>query len=193
MTKTESKTAAAAKRNKQARPAISFEAAKLLCPTDQIAEKVSASFGLTMPEYETIRDAHEQLLRKAWLSFDDALSEKATAMHFQRIVGAFVSSAQGAGNFYSDKVSEARNLTSALANDHGDEDRDAPAGFESKAIRARKFAAEMAMQSYAMLAAAEGAVNAYKEITGEAWKAFVAPNEQSVERRSAAAELSAFG
>jgi hypothetical protein len=193
MTKTGSKTNAASKQTKPARPAISFQAAKLLCPDDQTAEKVSGSFGLLLPEYETIRDTHEQLLRKAWLSFDEALNDKATAMHFQRIVGAFVSSAQGAGNFYSDKVTEARNLTSALASEYRDEDREAPAGFESKAERARQFAAEMAMQAYALLAAAEGAVKAYKEITGEEWKAYVAPNEQSVERRSAAAEMSAFG
>jgi len=193
MTKTGSKTNAASKQTKPARPAISFQAAKLLCPDDQTAEKVSSSFGLLLPEYETIRDTHEQLLRKAWLSFDEALNDKATAMHFQRIVGAFVSSAQGAGNFYSDKVTEARNLTSALASEYRDEDREAPAGFESKAERARQFAAEMAMQAYALLAAAEGAVKAYKEITGEEWKAYVAPNEQSVERRSAAAEMSAFG
>jgi hypothetical protein len=193
MATTNAKTNAAAKRTKTARPAISFEAAKLICPDEQIAAKVSASFALTMPEYEAIQEAHEQLLRKAWLSFDEALNEKATAMHFQRIVGAFVSSAQGAGNFYSDKVTEARNLTSALTNEYRDEDREAPAGFESKADRARQFAAEMAMQAYALLAAAEGAVNAYKEITGEDWKPYVAPNEQSVERRSSAAEMSAFG
>ena len=193
MATTNAKTNAAAKRSKTARPAISFETAKLLCPDEQIAAKVSASFGLLLPEYETIREAHEQLLRKAWLSFDEALNEKATEMHFQRIVGAFVSSAQGAGNFYSDKVTEARNLTSALSNEYRDEDRQAPAGFESKADRARQFAAEMAMQAYALLAAADGAVNAYKEITGEDWKPYVAPNEQSVERRSSAAEMSAFG
>jgi hypothetical protein len=80
-----------------------------------------------------------------------------------------------------------------LASEYRDEDREAPAGFESKAERAREFAAKMTMQAYALLAAAEGAINAYKEITGEAWKAYVTPNEQSVERRSAAAELSAFG
>ncbi len=48
-------------------------------------------------------------------------------MHFQRIVGTHVASAQGAGNFYSQKVTEARTLTSKLANEDRDEDRDAPA------------------------------------------------------------------
>jgi len=114
-------------------------------------------------------------------------------MHFQRIVGTYVASAQGAGNFYSDKVSEARAITSKLANDDRDEDRDGPVGFESRAEKARKFAADLTMQAYALLAAAEGAINAYIEITGEDWKPYVPASEQpSVARKSAAAELGAF-
>jgi len=81
-----------------------------------------------------------------------------------------------------------------LANDHRDEDRDAPAGFESRAERVREFAAGMAMQAYALLAAAEGTVSAYKEITGEDWKAYQAPAQgpATVDRRSADAQLSAL-
>jgi hypothetical protein len=33
----------------------------------------------------------------------------------------------------------------------------------------------MALQSYALRAAAEGAVRAYAEVTGETWKAYEAP------------------
>ena len=100
----------------------------------------------------------------------------------------------GAGRFYTDKVTEAKDATAKLANDYRDEDRDAPVGFDSKAQRIREFAADMAMQAYALLAAAEGAINAYKEITGEDWKAYEsqAQGPATVERRSAAAELSAF-
>lgn len=185
----------AAKRNKTARPEISFDGAVLLCPNASIADKVAQHFGLSVPDYDGIRETHQSLLRQSWLSFDDALNEKATQMHFQRIVGTFVSSAHGAGRFYSQKVTEARDLTSKLANDMRDEDRDAPAGFEGKAERARKFAADLTIQAYALLAAAEGAINAYVEITGEDWKPYVAPAEASgsVERKSAAAEMSAFG
>ena len=43
-------------------------------------------------------------------------------------------------------------LTSKLLNDDRDEDREGPAGFESKAERARLFAAEMALQSFALMA-----------------------------------------
>ena len=85
-------------------------------------------------------------------------------------------------------------LTSKLLNDDRDEDRDGPLGFESKAERARLFAAEMALQSFALLAAAEGAVAAYADITGETWKPYEAPTAPAaaVSRQSAAAEMAAF-
>ncbi|BBU64035.1 hypothetical protein MSC49_39700 (plasmid) [Methylosinus sp. C49] len=45
-----------------------------------------------------------------------------------------------------------------------------------------------------MLAAAQGAIDAYLEITGEDWKPYVARREsETVERKSAAAEMGAFG
>ncbi|ATQ70758.1 hypothetical protein CQW49_22495 (plasmid) [Methylosinus trichosporium OB3b] len=184
----------AAKRNKPARPQISLESARLLCPDDAIATNVAAAFALSVPDFSGIREAHDTLLRKTWTAFDEALNETATKMHYQRIVGTYVASAQGAGRFYSEKLTEARTLTAKLANEPRDEDRDAPAGFESKAQRARQFAADLAIQAYALLAAAEGAVQAYLEITGEDWKPYVAPSEtENVERKSAAAELGAFG
>lgn len=183
----------AAKQQKTARPEISIERARLICPHTGVTEKVAESFGLTVPDFNGIRDTHESLLRQTWHSFDEALNEKAVAMHFQRIVGSYVSSAQGAGNFYSQKVTEARDLTSKLA--ANGEEEFAPIGFESRAERARQFAADLCMQAFALLAAAEGAVRAYKEITGEEWKPYVAAPDasQSVERKSAATELAAFG
>ena len=85
-------------------------------------------------------------------------------------------------------------LTSKLLNDDRDEDREGPAGFESKAERARLFAAEMALQSFALMAAAEGAISAYADITGETWKPYEAPTSPaaSVSRKSAAVEMAAF-
>jgi hypothetical protein len=69
------------------------------------------------------------------------------------------------------------------------------AGFESKAERARQFAAEMGLQAYALMAAAEGAVHAYAHITGEDWKPYEAPvaASSSTGRKSAAEEIAAFG
>jgi hypothetical protein len=64
-------------------------------------------------------------------------------------------------------------LTSKQLNDDRDEDREGPAGFESKAERARLFAAEMALQSFALMAAAEGAISEYTDITTESVADFV--------------------
>jgi hypothetical protein len=125
-------------------------------------------------------------------TFSGALNDKATTMHFERIVGALVDSAVGAGRFYSDKVSEARAAT-ARAADGGDDEHGTPIGLESKAERARQFAADMAMQAYALLAAAHGAVAAFKDITGEDWKPYEAPAETGVEKKAAAAQIGAFG
>jgi hypothetical protein len=183
----------AAKR-KPARPEISLENARLLCPSESIATNVATAFALSLPDFDGVRETHEKMLRQTWIAFDQALNETATKMHFQRIVGTYVASAQGAGRFYSEKVTEARDLTSKLANDFRDEDRDGPAGFDSRAQRARLFAADLAMQAYALLAAAEGAVSAFLEISGEDWKPYVAQDaDQPIERKSAQAELGAFG
>jgi len=78
--------------------------------------------------------------------------------------------------------------------DDRDEDRDGVSGFESRAERARIFAAEMGLQAHALLAAAEGAVSAYAHLTGSEWKPYEAPSTApSVSRASAAAQLGAFG
>jgi hypothetical protein len=179
---------------KAARPAITIERARLICPHAGIAEKVAEAFGLSVPDFDGIREAHASALCQMWHSFDDALNERATQMHFQRITGSLVASALRAGEFYSEKVSEARRATSALASDDRDEDRDGPVGFESRAQRVRQFAAEMAMQAYALLAAAEGAIAAYKDITGEDWKPYQAEAQgpATVERKAASVQMSAF-
>ncbi|HUZ91941.1 MAG TPA: hypothetical protein VMU78_08585 [Methylocella sp.] len=187
-------TVAKSAAKKPAKAPVSMGTARLVCPNHQIAENVARAFGLTVPDHEEIQSVHEQLMRKAWLSFGDALNETATKMHFQRLAGTFVASAQGAGNFYTEKLTQARDLTSKLANEDRDEDREPIYGFETRAERARKFAADLCMQAYALLAAAEGAVAAYKEITGEEWMPYVAQTEgpNSAGRKSVSAEMSAF-
>jgi len=191
-----SKTTAVKPAAKKApKPQISWDSARLVCPDERTAEKVAAAFGLTIPDYEDIRKIHEEMLRKAWLSFDEALNETATNMHFQRITGTFVASAQRAGDFYTENVTKARDLTSKLANEDRDEDREPVYGFSSRAERAREFTAQLCMQAYALLAAAEGAVAAYKEITGKEWIPYSAANERpnNVERKAATAQMAAFG
>ena len=66
----------------------------------------------------------------------------------------------------------------------------------NKAENARLFAAQMGLQAYALMAAAEGAVHAYAHITGETWKPYEAPMlaaSSSTRRKSAAEEMNAFG
>jgi hypothetical protein len=50
------------------------------------------------------------------------------------------------------------------------------------------------LQAFALMAAAEGALAAYADLTGETWKPYEAPlpASASVSRRSAAAEMAAF-
>ena len=99
----------------------------------------------------------------------------------------------GAATFFDSKRAVARDMASKM-NDERDEDRDGPSGFESRVERAQAFAADMARQSFALLAAAEGAVKAYHEITGSEWKPYVpnTPESQTVTRQAAAARASAF-
>lgn len=79
-------------------------------------------------------------------------------IHLQRIVGTFVGSAHGAGQFYSRAVTEPRDATAKASNDARDEDLDGPVGYDSAAQRKREFAADMEVQSHALRMAAEGAV-----------------------------------
>src|SRR5271170_104551 len=176
---------------RETRQALTFETALQLCPHEGVAENVATAFGLIVPDYDAIRAEHASALKRMAEAFEGSLNDKATEMHFQRIVGALVGSAVGAGRFYSTKVGEARAAT-ARAADGGDAEHGSPIGFESKAQRTREFAADMAMQAYALLAAAHGAIDANKDLTGDDWKAYEAPAEAQVEKKAATAQMGAF-
>ena len=181
-------------RSAQTRHIITFELVAKLAPSDMQAEKMSASFGLDPVDYHAVREGTEEQIGLAARALQPTVNETAMRIHLQRVVGSFVGSAHGAATFYGTKVTQARDLTSKLANNDRDEDRDPVYGFESKAARARRFAAEAGLTAYALKAAAEGAVHAYAEITGEDWKPYEAPQAGgSVNRQSAAAEMEAFG
>ena len=191
------KTAPTATRTVAARPersTITFDRVVRLAPHGALTDNLVRTFGLEPVDYDGIRDATRQHVTAGAQALTGALNEKALQIHLQRITGAYVHSAYGAAQFYGTKKSAALELTSRLLNDDRDEDRDGPAGFESKAERARLFAAEMALQSYALLAAAEGALAAYADLTGEEWKPYEAPvaAAASIARKSAATEMAAF-
>jgi hypothetical protein len=181
-------------RNQLARQSITFELVARLAPHQGLTDNLVRTFGLEPVDYDGIRDATGEHITRAAQAFGTALNEKALQIHLQRIAGAFVGSAYGAAQFYGTRKSAAMELTSKLLNDDRDEDRDGPAGFESKAERARLFAAEMALQAFALMAAAEGAISAYADITGEVWKPYEAPvaPAATVARKSAAVEMAAF-
>jgi hypothetical protein len=193
-TQTQTQTART-NRNTHQRQAYTLEYAAAICPHPGLANNLSATFGLEPVDAAGIRDATKNLIVQSANVLTANLNEKALQMHLQRVIGAFVSSACGAGQIYGQKISQARDMTTRLANEDRDEDQDGPSGFDSRAARARLFAAETGLQAHAILSAAEGAVDAYADVTGETWKPYEAPrlNSQSVSRQSAAAEIAAFG
>jgi hypothetical protein len=177
------------------RQTYTVEYATALCPHAGLANNLSSTFGLNPVDAAAIRENTEELIVRGANELTDNLNEKAMQMHLQRVVGAYVASARGAGQFYSQRVSHAGDMTSRLANDDRDEDRDGPYGIEGGVARARLFVAETGLQAYALLAAAEGAVSAFAQITGETWRPYEPsrPSTQSVKRQSATAEMAAFG
>jgi len=143
---------------------------------------------------EGIREATREQVVLSSDVLQPTVNETAMKIHLQRIVGSFVNSAYGAAQFYSLKVTQARDLTSKLANEDRDEDREGVYGFESRAARTRLFAAEAGLTAHALVAAAEGAVAAYFHVIGEEWKPYEAPpaGPATVGRQAAEAELAAF-
>ncbi|KPF42619.1 hypothetical protein [Rhizobium sp. AAP43] len=189
-----SRTATA--RQTQLRRGATLEMVRLTCPDAAQAIKIAESFGTAIIDSDGIRSLHERQIVEAADSLSEGLGEKAMQIHLQRIVGAFIGSAHGAGQFYSRAVSEARDATAKASNDARDEDLDGPVGYDSGAQRKREFAADMGVQSHALRMAAEGAVAAYEHIVGEPWKPFDRPVENpgaSLDRKAAETQMAAFG
>lgn len=180
----------------QLRKGASLEMVRLACPDSAQASLISESFGLPVIDSQGIRDLHHKIIVDTAESLNEGLGDRAMQIHLQRIVGSYVGSAHGAGQFYSRAVSEARDATAKSANDARDEDLDGPVGFDSNAQRKREFAADMGIQAHALRCAAEGVVTAYEEIVGEAWKPFERQVEtpgQSVDRKAAELQMAALG
>lgn len=178
------------------RKGTTLEMVRLCCPDAAMAEQIAEVFGLTVLDSDGIRDLHERMIVETADALRDGLGERAMQIHFQRIVGSYIGSAHGAGQFYSRAVSDAKDATSRLANDIRDEDLDGPVGFDSAAQRKREFAAEMCLQSHALRMAAEGVVAAYEQVIGEKWKPFVRAVDnpgQSLDRKAVELQMAAFG
>ena len=132
------------------RKGTTLEMVRLCCPDGNQAALISESFGLPVLDSDGIRDFHQRSLIEGADTLSEGLSDKAMQIHLQRIVGSYVGSAYGAGQFYSKAVTEAKDATAKLANDIRDEDLDGPVGFDSNAQRKREFAADMGLQSHAL-------------------------------------------
>jgi len=169
---------------------------RLCCPDAGMATQIAEVFGLAVLDSDGIRDLHERMIVETADALNEGLGERAMQIHLQRIVGSYIGSAHGAGQFYSRAVTEAKDATSRLANDTRDEDIDGPVGFDSAAQRKREFAAEMCLQSHALRMAAEGAVAAYEQVVGEKWKPFERALEnpgQTLDRKAVELQMAAFG
>lgn len=178
------------------RKAVTLQTVRLVCPDSAQAALISESFGLPVIDSDGVRDLHRKMIVDTAESLSEGLGERAMQIHLQRIVGAFVGSAHGAGQFYSRAVTEARDATAKGANDTRDEDIDGPVGFDGAAQRKREFAADMGLQAHALRSAAEGVVTAYEDVVGEAWKPFerqVENPSQTVDRKAAELQMAALG
>lgn len=190
------RTSRSSSRVVQLRKGTTLEMVRLACPDKAHATLIAESFGLPILDSDGIRELHERMIVETAEALGEGLGERAMQIHLQRIVGAYVGSAHGAGQFYSRAVTEARDLTAKAANDLRDEDLDGPVGFESAAQRKREFAADMGIQAHALRMAAEGAVAAYEHAVGERWKPFERPVEnpgQTLDRKAAEMQMAAFG
>ena len=174
---------------------IGFGTAALLCPDAGQAAAISRAYPLEDVNYHGIREATEEHVARSAAALTPVLSDKAIELHLQRIVDAFVRSAHGAGTFYQTKASLARELNSKITNEDRDEDRMGVDGMANRAGRAREFAAQMALQSFALLAAAEGAVDAYAQVTGNTWKPYEGSGRgaRSLDQQAAAEQMAALG
>lgn len=178
------------------RKGTTLEMVRLCCPDANQATLISENFGLPVLDSDGIRELHEKLIIESADALNEGLGERAMQIHLQRIVGAFVGSAHGAGQFYSRAVTEARDATAKAANNTRDEDLDGPVGFDSAAQRKREFVADMGVQSHALRMAAEGVVSAYEHVVGEKWKPFERAIEnpgQTVNRKAAELQMAALG
>ncbi|EEE48189.1 hypothetical protein FIV06_31515 (plasmid) [Labrenzia sp. THAF191b] len=180
----------------QLRKGATLEMVRHTCPDSAQASLISESFGLPNIDSDGIRELHHQMIIGTADSLNEGLGNRAMQIHLQRIVGSYVGSAHGAGQFYSKAVTEARDATAKGANDMRDEDQGGPVGFDGAAQRKREFAADMGLQAHALRCAAEGVVAAYEDVVGEAWKPFQRQVEnpgQSVDRKAAELQMAAFG
>ena len=113
MAKTQTKSQTTSSRRSEQRKLFTLEYATALCPHRTLADNLATTFGLEPVDPAAIREAIEEHTVRSANALVDNLNEKAMQIHLQRVVAAFVGSACGAGQFYGQKVSQARDITNS--------------------------------------------------------------------------------
>ena len=177
----------------QSRPTRTLEHARKFCPSKHEADRIADAFGLDQVDMAFLRSNTQNHLTRLAEPLADTMSEIGLRVFLQRLVAGFVDSACRTGELYDAKVAEARRANAKLHCEARDEDLPGVAGFDSRAQRTREFAARLAMQATALLAAAEGAVQAFEQLTGDTWRPYTRPPAVSLDRRAGEVQLAAFG
>ena len=177
----------------QSRPTRTLEHAREFCPSEHEVDRIADAFGLDQIDPAVIRTSTRNHLTQLVQPIADHMTETGLKVFLQRLVAGFVDSACRTGEFYDAKVAEARRANAKLHCEDRDEDLPGVAGFDSRAQRTREFAAKLAMQAMALLAAAEGAVQAFEHLTGDTWRPYTPPPAVGLDRRAGEVQLAAFG
>ena len=177
----------------QSRPTRTLEHAREFCPSEHEVDRIADAFGLDQIDPAVIRTSTRNHLTQLVQPIADHMTETGLKVFLQRLVAGFVHSACRTGEFYDAKVAEARRANAKLHCEDRGEDLPGVAGFDSRAQRTREFAAKLAMQAMALLAAAEGAVQAFEHLTGDTWRPYTPPPAVGLDRRAGEVQLAAFG
>ncbi|OSJ37153.1 hypothetical protein BSZ19_00665, partial [Bradyrhizobium japonicum] len=82
------------------RKGTTLEMVRLVCPDAAQATRIAEIFGLPVLDGDAICDLHQRLISETADALGEGLNERAMQIHLQRIVGSYVGSAHGAGQFY---------------------------------------------------------------------------------------------
>ena len=161
---------------------ITLASIAALCPSQENGERMSQAFGLEPVDFDAIRATTARCIASMAAALSDnlvstnditgELNDRAHEIHVQRIVDGFVRSAYGAAMFYEGKAKVVRDLRSGFANQDRDEDRMGIDGGANKLDQAQAFAARVGLQALALLAAANGAADAYRTLFTRDWKPY---------------------
>ena len=149
---------------KPARP-ISLEIAAATCASARTVHSTAALSGLEVLDADDTRREIRSSVAAIGATLLPVAGDLATRGALHRIVATLVARAIDQGRLYQHAMSESH-AASARVMQSGSEPSER---LTEAARRLSRAAAEAALTSYAMLAAAEGAAMAYADVTGQPW------------------------